>query len=143
MKRHEGCSISGRCKPTVKYHYLHRFFTYLVRRGLLAHSSKVLFLATSRRRCVDGDPHQRQCQAGSLTGAVHPSNDNVGVLRFAQSGRKPDVDEKARSKFDLYFQYEYRPRKRGLSILLTLRASSKRCQKSYHRDNWLVAAKRP
>ncbi len=77
-----------------------------------------------------------------MTGAVHPSNDNVGVLRFAQSGRKPDVDEKARSKFDLYFQYEYRPRKRGLSILLTSRVSSKRCQKSYHRDNWLVAAKR-
>ena len=31
---------------------------------------------------------------------------------------------------------------RGLSILLTLRVLSKRCQKSYHRDNWLVAAKR-
>ena len=40
------------------------------------------------------------------------------------------------------FQYEYRPRKRGLSILLILGVLSKRCQKSYHRDNWLVAAKR-
>ena len=29
-----------------------------------------------------------------------------------------------------------------LSILLTLGDLSKRCQKSYHRDNWLVAAKR-
>ncbi len=47
------------------------------------------------------------------------------------------------SLLDLDFQYEYRPRKRGLSILLSLKASSKRCQKSYHRDNWLVAAKRP
>jgi hypothetical protein len=145
VKRHEGCSISGRCKPTVKYHYLHRFFTYLVRRGLLLLSlvKYCFWQQVTTDVALDSDPHQRQCQAGSLTGAVHPSNDNVGVLRFAQSGRKPDVDEKARSKLDLDFQYEYRPRKRGLSILLTLRASSKRCQKSYHRDNWLVAAKRP
>ena len=44
---------------------------------------------------------------------------------------------------DLDFQYEYRPWKRGLSILLTLGVLSKRCQKSYHRDNWLVAARCP
>ena len=42
---------------------------------------------------------------------------------------------------DFDFQYKYRPRKRGLSILLILRILSNRCQKSYHRDNCLVAPK--
>ena len=90
-----------------------------------------------------GELLRRQCQAGSLTGAVHLSKGNAGVLRQAQRGQKPRVEQKGNSLLDLDFQYEYRPRKRGLSILLTLKASSKRCQKSYHRDNWLVAAKRP
>ncbi len=124
----------------MKYHYLHCFFTYLVKRERGA-SLTILALSGGSWSCCD--PHQRQCQAGSLTGAVHLSNGNAGVLRRAQRGRKPLVEQKGKSSLDLDFQYEYRPRKRGLSILLTLKASSKRCQKSYHRDNWLVAAKRP
>ena len=85
-----------------------------------------------------------QARAGSLTGAVRLSNGNAGVPRRAQRGRKPRVEQKGKSSLDLDFQYEYGPRKRGLAILLTfnLRVLSKRCQKSYHRDNWLVAAKR-
>ncbi len=77
-----------------------------------------------------------------MTGAVHLSKDNAGVLRLTQRGRKPRVEQKGKSQLDLDFQCEYRLRKRGLSILLILKALSKRCQKSYHRDNWLVAAKR-
>ena len=77
-----------------------------------------------------------------MTGAVHSSNGNVSVLRQAQRGQKPRVEQKGKSLLDCDFQYEYQPRKRGLSILLTLSVLSKRCQKSYHRDNWLVAAKR-
>lgn len=69
-------------------------------------------------------------------------NGNAGVLRRAQRGQKPRVEQKGKSLLDLDFQYDYRPRKRGPSILLALRVLSKRCQKSYHRDNWLVAAKR-
>ena len=79
---------------------------------------------------------------GSLTGAVHLSNDNAGVRRPAQRRQKRLVEQKGKSWLDLDFQYEYGPRKCGPSILLILRALSKRCQKSYHRDNWLVAAKR-
>ena len=79
---------------------------------------------------------------GSLAGAAHLLNGNAGVLRQAQRERKSRVERKGKSLLDSDFQYEYEPRKRGLSILLTLRVSSKRCQKSYHRDNWLVAAKR-
>ena len=125
----------------MKYHYFHRFFTYSVKRraSLAAHVSGVKSLGLGPWR----DPRRRQCQAGSLTGAVHLSNGNAGVLRQAQRGQKPRVEQKGKSSLDFDFQYEYRPRKRGLSILLTLRVSSKRCQKSYHRDNWLVAAKRP
>ena len=47
-----------------------------------------------------------------------------------------------KSWLDFDFQYEYKPRNRGLSILSVFRIWSERCQKSYHRDNWLVAAKR-
>ena len=77
-----------------------------------------------------------------MAGAAHLSKSNAGVLRRAQRGRKPRAEQKGKSPLDFDFQYEYGPRKRGLSILLSSRVSSKRCQKSYHRDNWLVAAKR-
>ena len=57
---------------------------------------------------------------GSLTGAVHLSNDNAGVLRPAQGGQKPPVEQKGKCRLDPDFQYEYGPRKRGLSILLAI-----------------------
>ncbi len=140
MKSHERCSIGGRLRSPVKYHHFHRLFTYSVKREL---ASRPFFEALSGAILWHRDSPRRQCQAGSLTGAVHLSNRNVGVLRRAQRGRKPLVEQKGKSLLDLDFQYEYRPRKRGLSILLILIVSGKRCQKSYHRDNWLVAAKRP
>ena len=146
--------------PPLKYHYSQRFFTYPVRRvarrrGPLA--GHVVFdfcwcqpfVRLGRlpfggvRRFGESDPFRRNRQAGSLTGAVHLSNGNAGVPRRAQRGQKPRVEQKGKSSLDLDFQYEYRPRKRGLSILLTnVGIRRKGCQKSYHRDNWLVAAKR-
>ncbi len=54
---------------------------------------------------------------GSLTGAVHLSNDNAGVLRRAQRGQKPRVEHKGKSSLDRAPQYRERPRKRGLTIL--------------------------
>ena len=38
------------------------------------------------------DPLRGQCQAGSLTGAVHLLKNNAGVLRLAQRGQKPLVE---------------------------------------------------
>ena len=64
-----------------------------------------------------------------MTGAVHLSNGNAGVLRQAQRGQKPRVEQKGKSLLDLDFQYEYRPRKRGLSILLTLEFRSRGVRK--------------
>ena len=55
------------------------------------------------------DPLRGQWQVGSLTGAVHLSNGNAGVLRRAQGGQKPPVEQKGKSSLDLDFQYEYRP----------------------------------
>jgi hypothetical protein len=54
------------------------------------------------------DPNRKQCQAGSLTGAVHPSKGNVGVLRAAQRGQKPLVEQKGKSRLDLVVQYANR-----------------------------------
>ena len=100
----------------VKYHYFHRFFTYSVRRK--ASSAHIL---SAKRRALRGlrDSFRGHCQAGSLTGAVHLSKSNAGVLRPAQRGQKPRVEQKGKSWLDLDFQYEYRQRKLGLSILLT------------------------
>ena len=50
-----------------------------------------------------------QGQVGSLTGAVHLSKGNAGVLRRTQRGRKPRVEQKGKSSLDFDFQYEYRP----------------------------------
>ncbi len=48
-----------------------------------------------------------QWQVGSLTGAVHLSNGNAGVLMRAQGGQKPPAEQKGKSLLDLDFQYEY------------------------------------
>jgi len=37
-----------------------------------------------------------QAQAGSLTGAVHPAQRSLGVLRWTQRGRKPRVEHKGK-----------------------------------------------
>ena len=51
-------------------------------------------LTTSR------DPIRGHRQVGSLTGAVHLSKNNAGVLRPAQRGRKPRVEQKGKSWLD-------------------------------------------
>ena len=63
------------------------------------------------------DLRVRQSQVGSLAGAAHLLNDNTGVLRWAQREQKSLVEQKGKSSLDFDFQYEYKPWKRGLSIL--------------------------
>lgn len=91
----------------MKYHYSYRFFTYPVRReGEPVVGSRFWRQAPAR---AGRDPLRGQWQVGSLTGAVHLSNGNAGVLRRAQGGQKPPVEQKGKSSLDLDFQYEYRP----------------------------------
>jgi hypothetical protein len=54
---------------------------------------------------------------GSLAGAAHLLKDNAGVPRGAQRERKSRVEQKGKSSLDFDFQYEYKLRKHGLSIL--------------------------
>src|SRR5437588_6976098 len=49
-------------------------------------------------------PYTTLFRSGSLTGAVHLSNGNAGVLRRAQGGQKPPVEQKGKSSLDLDFQ---------------------------------------
>ncbi len=116
MKRHERCRISGRprgratraaARPPVKYHYSDRFFTYPVRRG--GEPRGALASGAKHPARAGRDPLRGQRQVGSLTGAVHLSKRNAGVLRRAQGGQKPPVEQKGKSSLDLDFQYEYRP----------------------------------
>ena len=46
-------------------------------------------------------------QVGSLTGAVHLSNDNAGVPRLALGDEKSSLEYKGLSWLDLDSQYEY------------------------------------
>ena len=61
---------------------------------------------------------------GSLAGAAHLLNNNTGVLREAQREQKSLVEQKGKSCFDFDFQYEYKLRKHGLSILSSLEVLS-------------------
>lgn len=92
----------------MKYHYSYRFFTYPVRRGGEPRAGS-RFWRQAPGPPAGRDPLRGQWQVGSLTGAVHLSNGNAGVLRRAQGGQKPPVEQKGKSSLDLDFQYEYRP----------------------------------
>ena len=65
----------------MKYSYLDRSSAYSVRRGMVLLES---FSRINRGALLPRDPLRGHCEAGSLTGAVHLSNDNAGVLRPAQ-----------------------------------------------------------
>ena len=69
------------------------------------------------RNLFFGNRRERHSLVGSLAGAAHLLNDNTGVLRGAQWEQKSHVEQKGKSSFDFDFQYEYKPWKRGLSIL--------------------------
>ena len=104
----------------------------------------VLLRPGPRRRTARTTPTRagKQRQAGSLTGAVHPSKGNAGVPRSAPEGRKPSAEQKGKSRPAPGRRRRSGPRERGLAILSGPGVWGERCRKSYHRDNWLVAAKR-
>ena len=82
-------SIPGRVKREHRRHALVRSTASALRcRG------RPGSLTTSR------DPIRGHRQVGSLTGAVHLSKNNAGVLRPAQRGRKPRVEQKGKSWLD-------------------------------------------
>ena len=66
---------------------------------------------------VKGNPDFRESESGSLTGAVHLSNDNAGVLRLAPQGKKPCIEQKGKSQLEFSFQYKENLGNNGLSIL--------------------------
>ena len=115
MAEHLWRRIGRRLRSPVKYSYGDRSSAYSVRRGTDAPASVFSNQVPALRR--RRDPLRGHCEAGSLTGAVHLSNDNAGVLRPAQRGRKPRVEQKGKCWLDLSLQYGARSRNVGLSIL--------------------------
>ena len=67
-------------------------------------SEVALFVAYALSPASDYRGH---VQVGSLTGAVHLSNDNAGVPRPAQRERKSRVEQKGLCWLDPDFQYKY------------------------------------
>ena len=113
MAEHLWRRIGRRLRSPVKYSYGDRSSAYSVRRVRLSGR----LLDSIARSSTKRDPLRGHCEAGSLTGAVHLSNDNAGVLRPAQWGRKPRVEQKGKCWLDLSLQYGARSRNVGLSIL--------------------------
>ena len=113
MAEHLWRRIGRRLRSPVKYSYGDRSSAYSVRRI----GFRAVFWTQPLGLSVFGDPLRGHCEAGSLTGAVHLSNDNAGVLRPAQRGRKPRVEQKGKCWLDLSLQYGARSRNVGLSIL--------------------------
>ena len=113
MAEHLWRRIGRRLRSSVKYSYGDRSSAYSVRR--VRPSGR--FFDSTAESLILRDPLRGHCEAGSLTGAVHLSNDNAGVLRPAQRGRKPRVEQKGKCWLDLSLQYGARSRNVGLSIL--------------------------
>jgi len=105
VKRHERCRISGSASASEIPLLLS--FLYLLNEAEGGLTATLLDLRDGPRDYLD--PLWRQRQAGSLTGAVHLSKSNAGVLRRAQRGQKPRVEQKGKCSLDFDFQYEYRP----------------------------------
>ena len=63
-------------------------------------------MSVRRKTTTSLNSYQGQCQMGSLTGAVHLSNDNAGVPRSAQSVQKTLVEYNDKCWLDPDFQYE-------------------------------------
>ena len=103
----------GGASRTLRYHYSFRLRTLLgysekylqtlnqSREGLVAYASRGV-----RDHSLASD-YRGHIQVGSLTGAVHLSNDNAGVPRPAQRERKSRVEHKGLSWLDPDSQYEY------------------------------------
>ena len=102
----------------LKYHSFYSFFTYSVERraGCKPLTSGIKLMNNGQSQ-VSHDLPWGQCQAGSLTGAVHLSKGNAGVPRRSQWGRKPHVEQKGKCWLDLSLQYGARSRNVGLTIL--------------------------
>ena len=113
MAEHLWRRIGRRLRSPVKYSYGDRSSAYSVRR---VRPSGRFFDSTAAALQL-WDPLRGHCEAGSLTGAVHLSNDNAGVLRPAQRGRKPRVEQKGKCWLDFSLQYGAKSRNVGLSIL--------------------------
>ena len=79
---------------------------FRVRRISVCRAGAVRSVAQSDHRyMLPRDPIRGHCQAGSSTGAVHLSKNNAGVLRPAQRGQKPRVEQKGKSWLDPDVQY--------------------------------------
>ena len=113
MAKHFWCSI-GRSFGANEILLRKSLFCLLGWAGL---PSRGLVLESNVGSLTRRDPLRGQCEAGSLTGAVHLSNDNAGVPRPAHLGRKPRVEQKGKSWLDFSLQYGAKNRNVGLSIL--------------------------
>jgi len=142
-QRDSHCPCARACEPTAKGTGLGAqrgkktllSLTLAGRRARDArHSKEGALQASAVRSCALTRP------VGSLAGAARPLHSNAGVRRRAQGGRKPPVEHKGRCPPE---RAACAARGGNAGLAIPGRAWAPGCRKSYHRDNWLVAAERP
>ena len=87
MAEHLWRRIGRRLRSPVKYSYGDRSSAYSVRR--VRPSGR--FFDSTAAALLPRDPLRGHCEAGSLTGAVHLSNDNAGVQGVRQGPARVPV----------------------------------------------------
>ena len=83
VKRHEGCSIGGSRKATVKYHYFYRFFTYSVKRSL----GRKALISDVKARCVRSPRGGRALSALKFSAINTQITSTLSLLRCQWSLR--------------------------------------------------------
>lgn len=93
--------------------------------------------------CMDVNlfPAWFHVRANRRVWTVHLLKNNAGALMPVRWWQKPCIDWRCNSWLDSDVHYASGLLKHGLWILLCWRVFSKSCHKSYHRNNWIVAAK--
>ena len=96
----------GEAIRTLRYHYSFRLRTLLGESEMVSNNPEYVWGgrgegASNRAGALSpASDYRGKIQVGSLTGAVHLSNDNAGVPRPAQRERKSRVEQKGLSWLD-------------------------------------------
>ena len=107
----------GEAIRTLRYHYSFRLRTLLGESEMVSNNPEYVWggrgegasLTIRAGALSPASDYRGKIQVGSLTGAVHLSNDNAGVPRPAQRERKSRVEHKGLSWLDPGSQYEHGP----------------------------------
>ena len=130
----------------VKYHYFYSFFTYSMVRGWarVPHGSCCLGFWSWKTAGWPSRSEQLIRVEDSVRWEVWLGWHICQKITQVSQGENGNLARKKRVKASLIPIFSTNTNRKSMAYRSfgLLRVSSQRCQKIYHRDNWLVAAKR-